>query len=1192
MNAGVRAKERFVDANGEDRDGVDCGGQGYAPCATLSRAVTISEEGENIYIMARENDVSPFHWCHDSPVVINSSVTISGYNGKARVGCERGSSRMLLFNITGRDMRQEGKNVTRNVMEVVFRDIVFTDALFHVSWAKVTFSNCIIRDSKWMSVPGNPHIGFHVMNSEWIGSWDDNCTEHCSPTADLQIMAGYLDVYMGASSFYHSKVKITAAQSIAFLIEDCVFSNLPNMSSVHGGIYLTVNNGTLHSDLVVRDSIFEKQYYSEPIQSIMNLYEAALLMRVVNLATDNTESNVTASVDNCIFRDNERGLTFIGPFISTKVSNCAFNDNIAMHAGAGILYLTNVATPSFVENSTFDTNSAGAFRPGPVKNYQESFQVIGDEVRIHSNCCKGIISFVGKGGAIRTHRGNLTIMDCTFRNNTARLLGGAVFVDRGCKLTVDHAVMENSPIYQHATQGDLIYSNGMVAIYSIRLVILSAQNHVAVVRHSGDHWSIEVMDISIVCPVGYRLRVTNTSAYGVTNIGLRRSYKMDQLSYFCESCPRNKYSLDHGFMNFSLTYSSFAYYTLLINGEKPSSAYSGTYLYHDIECMQCPYGGRCQQGIRAVPNFWGYIQESHVLFQHCPKGYCCATTDCNGFDICAKHRTGTLCGDCEPGYSEALFSSKCVPDEECDPTWLWPVAVSSGMLYALFLFFQKDLRDLMFFKGVTIKEIPWPWCRKFRGNSLIASEHIQLEKPLRQAELENLRSDVDVEPDEHTERFKKYNNNEKQEKTDEEVEKEAEPAADPGAGFLIILFYYFQDAQLLHITTVFASADNKSKSMLKEILSGLFKFRVELFHFMDKLCFIQYITPSEKLLVKAVLVPYVLLQFGVLYVLYNWCQRLRGRRASTSAVSQGGDTKTFQSRLATAFVLALLFTYQKLATTSFTLLNCVPVGDHSVLFIEGSVDCYQVWQYGVIAYAGSCIVPFCIVLLIGPGLLKDGLISLPQFFCACIFPLPFLVYWVFLRLMLKGQRPEETKPLSGEAQAVISILQGPFKESNNRLFGPTCGAGVLIGRRLILVLLYTFVNDTLIRMLCMMLVCFIILLHHVHVLPYKDTRGNLAGSASAAALLLVGGINLVRAGFEAAEYVPQGPNHALMQVFEEVENVLLLWFPAFVMALMIISVTVKLFLYVMKCMFSPTEPAPTHSGSYKNTTMNHCSTTL
>ena len=41
------------------------------------------------------------------------------------------------------------------------------------------------------------------------------------------------------------------------------------------------------------------------------------------------------------FDENERGLTFIGPFQRVHVSDCQFSNNVAMHAGAGVLLLTH-----------------------------------------------------------------------------------------------------------------------------------------------------------------------------------------------------------------------------------------------------------------------------------------------------------------------------------------------------------------------------------------------------------------------------------------------------------------------------------------------------------------------------------------------------------------------------------------------------------------------------------------------------------------------------------------------------------------------------------------------------------------------------------------------------------------------------------------------------------------------------------
>lgn len=136
-----------------------------------------------------------------------------------------------------------------------------------------------------------------------------------------------------------------------------------------------------------------------------------------------------------------------------------------------------------------------------------------------------------------------------------------------------------------------------------------------------------ITNVWVQCPVGYDLRTTNSSAYGVSaGAGLRRSYKLDQLSYFCESCARNKYSLDYGFLNYTITSHEPVYFALLINGSTPRPAYTGKFVHHKISCSDCPHGGQCIHGITPVHGFWGYVNNvSTVRFQHCPKGYCRST---------------------------------------------------------------------------------------------------------------------------------------------------------------------------------------------------------------------------------------------------------------------------------------------------------------------------------------------------------------------------------------------------------------------------------------------------------------------------------------------------------------------------------------------------------------------------------------
>ena len=53
-----------------------------------------------------------------------------------------------------------------------------------------------------------------------------------------------------------------------------------------------------------------------------------------------------------------------------------------------------------------------------------------------------------------------------------------------------------------------------------------------------------------------------------------------------------------------------------------------------------------------------------------------------------------------------------------------------------------------------------------------------------------------------------------------------------------------------------------------------------------------------------------------------------------------------------------------------------------MLFIDATVTCYTRWQYGVLAYAMTSIIPFSFVLMLGPGLLQEGRIAVGTFFAA------------------------------------------------------------------------------------------------------------------------------------------------------------------------------------------------------------------
>ena len=122
----------------------------------------------------------------------------------------------------------------------------------------------------------------------------------------------------------------------------------------------------------------------------------------------------------------------------------------------------------------------------------------------------------------------------------------------------------------------------------------------------------------------------------------------------------------------------------------------------------------------------------------------------------------------------------------------------------------------------------------------------------------------------------------------------------------------------------------------------------------------------------------------------------------------------------------------------------------------------------------------------------------------------------------------------------------------------------------------------------MMAVCQIALLHHVLVRPCKERRGNAAGTISSSALLTVRTVNFLRAAYESAEYVPDGPNFTLMKVFDQVENSLILWIPMAGVIIILLVLISRLILRFIKHIKNPNSSTVSPTGSKKRqVTENH-----
>lgn len=246
------------------------------------------------------------------------------------------------------------------------------------------------------------------------------------------------------------------------------------------------------------------------------------------------------------------------------------------------------------------------------------------------------------------------------------------------------------------------------------------------------------------------------------------------------------------------------------------------------------------------------------------------------------------------------------------------------------------------------------------------------------------------------------------------------------------------------------------KANLIEPLVGLFNFRFLSGGFS---CPFPGLTVVSKQFFSATHVFCTMLVICILYVLHWLIQRLRSQGAPSLGPYVGGILQT------------LLLGYKTLASVSFTLLRCVPIGTDRCLFYDGNVVCFQWWQYLLIAFVCIFMIPFVFELLWGSYKLYGGTLSVGKFLLAWALPLPSSICRSFLSLFGKIRNPvvDDPSPHQGTRNPVEMILYSSFTRPEDGKILSLSWESVMIGRRLILITLKAFVSDPLLRLLIMTL---------------------------------------------------------------------------------------------------------------------------
>ena len=540
-----------------------------------------------------------------------------------------------------------------------------------------------------------------------------------------------------------------------------------------------------------------------------------------------------------------------------------------------------------------------------------------------------------------------------------------------------------------------------------------------------------------------------------------------------------------------------------------------------VNCYRCPVGGNCSSSLAAQPNCWGYpVNKDSVSYQLCPEGYCCLPSVDNkcSYDNtsylhsgCQDNRTGIFCGQCKQNFTEGLFTTECVRAKDCTHSWYLVVFLALTFLFALYLVEKPPVFE---------------WVKK-QLTCLI---------PRR-------------------------------------AEENDQESVSPNYGFLKIIFYFYQVAGVLTVSSY--GVEHLLRNEIVLPVTNLFNLKIYA-NTNWKICPWPIFTPLLKTVFHLVTVMTIFFWIPVLYLLHSGLNKLR----------KHGPTFPPAGPYLGAVLEIMLLGYSAVAGTIARLLHCVSIQEVHRWYYDAQYVCWhQWWQIVADVVIALHLFPFIFTLSVGSVQLYRAKISEKKFLLAIILPLPYLLFVLYdcvkkkitkradyqeisptagsvhdeehdtnSSTSIRASLPEEEEisPTAGSVHdeehdtnsstsiraSLLEVLCGPFtKPQDDQPKGKIYWEGVLIGRRFFIIAIGCLLSEhALLRSVFLTILCLIYLVVHIYLKPFAQRRANFTETVSLATLVVIGVINV---GLASARSDVSGINQRHVSILLTLEAVLL-----------------------------------------------------
>lgn len=1074
--------------------------------------MNVSKDDDNVFIFGTHLNKQAFYI--EENILVTKRLYLKGYNGKPIISCERCD---MIFHISSsvnfEDIRFSYRPNNTSIRERS------TFLAFKVYDSSFKLSNCYFD---------NIPQGMYIENKNPQKLIFYNIAFKNSLKAiEVKKMANLILLmkkcqFLGPSIVSGKALTVkqdthTGSGYLHMRIQGCTFKSLQ--------IPISVDYGIGNLSISIQGSTFINNDMRELARSFYDKGMSSGITILQNIMTPvEVKSNITISTSTFINNTSIYGSSIsieCGQGMNVIISNCFFSNNIAFMSGGAIRACGNCNLT--LHSSTFLNNSC---------NVDYGMQFRDAEYPLDP---------YGKGGALWLfdyekspfdpfeYHPEAQISDCVFKNNSADYSGGAIYTNTHI-VNITSTVIESPKL--SATQNidsELIRCKYRCNLKNVTFVIGTAVDGRIAALFGESMLALRLdQQSTFICPKGSILFQKNLPVLGDKEESLSTEQDFFMFAVICLKCPLDHYNLDASFLR-----------NMTGNNQI---------------CHKCSLGGLCESGIiRPKSNFWGYRKNgtSTVNFIQLAEGYGCDKKQCRQFDSCANGRRGKLCGTCKRGLTESMLSPTCISNSLCDFTTFWALAGLLFLMYLVFFIYKKEIVSIL-------KINPFVSFKK----------DDETEEPL-STNYARMQDDSIVDGTLTTSLS-----------TDSNEGTNRRPINSTASTAIIkILFYFYQIESLLR--TFRYRTDSKLSS---KFVQGSFRSFFS-FDFLDNeqssACAIYNATPIDKILIRLAFVTCLLLALIVLFFLTNYCHKKSPNVSDTSTMRKGN--LSLSNRIVVASFEVFLLNYALFANTILKLLNCVDINGDVLLYVQGDIRCYQGWQYMLIVLVLIWVLPFCVFIFMLPGLLlyrgmqRDGL------FLGCVFPLLPLIR-EFLRINCFSNQSEQVQEdtayetytgVNQEARledrciedpALSDVFQNrtsPFSEAvNRRLYFSWEGAYIL--RRLVIVVLFTFIKDPIYKLYSILMMQVVFLLHHIHMKPYASNAMNHLETASLTTLVLINSMNLFSVYGYSHGIAEEGDKLILLEAFSWIQVIIGMVVPVIIIFPLAVLILIYLICLVTK----------------------------